>query len=148
MEDWPDYARCLRDRIEECKLGFPGIRSEHLTVTKLNLITEGQIFILDRSLFDYPKRLSDEAPIMYRKTSEGWLIEGIGQGLDLVRDPDRVKFRWMDMKEEIDAPNDQVILRVDCRPDLITGGPGYYYFYKAFRDNRWPTRPGLDKYEN
>lgn len=139
-EDWPDAVRAMKDRLWEMKLGFPGIGDDHLSLVEFRTLGTGDLFIWDLYI-ESQRRFGDEAPIMFQILDSGRCrIEGIGAGLDLQRDPDREKYRWMD---EIPTPtigSKDLVWKVNVRPDLITGGPGYYYFYKSYRDNRWPTR--------
>ena len=65
------------------------------------------------------------------------LYEGIGIGLDL-DDPDRRMYRYKDIIPVLpfnDINGNSLCIRINVRPDL-TGGPGYYYFYKSYRDFR------------
>ena len=81
--------------------------------------------------------IGDEAPIMFRSLDRDiGYIEGIGCGIDSKRDPFRNKFKWQDIVvlPKIDA--NSLVLRVDARPTL-NGGPGYYYFFKSYRDFRY-----------
>lgn len=135
--DWPDMVNYINNRINYIKNGFPGIRNNHLSLVEFSKIKLNDIFIFDK----YINLISggDEAPLMLKKLSSNkYLIEGIGLGVDSIRDPNRLNYRWKDIIEynNILNPND-LVLRVDVRPDPITGGPGYYYFYKSYRDYRY-----------
>ena len=137
-EDWPEQVIEMKKRLLECKLGFPGVNNDVISLVTFDKLHEGDIFIWDMYL-ECKARIGDEAPLMLQILGEGKVrIEGIGQGVDSKRDPDRIKYRWMDI---IDLPYDSkpcdLVLRVDARPDLITGGPMYYYIYKAPRDQRY-----------
>lgn len=131
---WPEQVWRMKERLEHVKSGFPGIRNNHLDLIEFRYIKEGDIFIHDRYL---EGGSGDEAPIMYRIT-EPWTaeIEGIGIGQDSRRDPDRTKIRVWDTVGlgEILNPGD-LVLRVNVRP-TENGGPGYYYFFKSYRDFR------------
>lgn len=132
--DWPDKVNYMRLRLDEIKLGFPGIRNDHLSLVEWKDIVEGDIFIYDSNIED--KVRPTEAPIMFRKLPENNLyIEGIGCGLDLERDPYRLKYRWKDTIKSPGFSDNQLVYRVDVRP-TINGGPGYYYFFKSYRDFR------------
>ena len=67
------------------------------------------------------------------------VIFGIGSGMDSIRDPDRIKFRYGDKINFIDVLNipieTTIVYRVDVRPNEY-GGAGYYYFERAYRDQR------------
>lgn len=132
--DWPDYVIAMKERGKEMRLGFPGIRNDHLSLIPYNLIEPGEIFIYD----PYVESLTrgDEAPMMLKALgNQQFYIMGIGCGTDLIRDPDRIKFRYGDTIYFPTIPPDFLISRVDVRPTL-NGGPGYYYFYKSYRDFR------------
>ena len=134
--DWPRYVRAFLDRLDEIKLGFPGLGNDHLTIAKYGTIREGDYFIFDECICDLT-RSNDNAPILYRAVKDKKaVIEGIGCGLDSTRDPDRIKLRWKDVVNLPSASPEFPVLRVDVRPTL-NGGPAYYYFYKAYRDNRY-----------
>lgn len=135
-ENWPEQTRIMKERLKEMKLGFPGLGNDHLSLVRVSDLKLGDIFIYDPCVES--KERTDEAPIMFRIIdSDGYCyIEGIGQGLDSLRDPERIKFRW---KEEVPFPpisNDFLVYRVDVRP-TSNGGPGYYYFFKSYRDFRY-----------
>lgn len=134
--DWPEYVIQAKKRLHEAKLGFPGIGNNHISLVKLNQLEVDDIFIWDLHI-ESLVRCTDEAPLALRKLNNKgkYLIEGIGVGIDSVRDPDRTKFRWMD-EVVIDIGPEQYVWRIDVRPDLIKGGPGYYYFYRSYRDFR------------
>jgi len=137
-DEWPLYVRELSERIREMKLGFTGINDDAISLVDFDTIKEGDMFVWDTCLKDTGRRHNDEAPLMLKKLENGKaLIEGIGCGVDSVRDPDRIKYRWRNI---IDMPNiekDDLVVRLDSRPDVITGGSVYYWFYKAFRDSRY-----------
>ena len=46
--DWPRYVRAFLDRLDEIKLGFPGLGNDHLTIAKYGTIREGDYFIIRR----------------------------------------------------------------------------------------------------
>lgn len=138
--DWPLLVRSMISRIGEMKLGFPGLGNNHLELVEYDQIKVGDLFIWD----DYLESANREdlAPLMLKKLEDSKaLIEGIGKGFDFNRDPDRVLLRWRDIIDLPDYPKKSLVCRVIIKPDLLTGGPGYYYFYKSYRDMRWPTRP-------
>ena len=133
--DWPEQVNLVKQRLQEVKLGFPGIRNEHLSLVKYSTIKPGDIFIYDQYLES--KTRGDEAPMMLKWLDQDkYYIEGIGCGVDSKRDPDRINYRWKDIIScKSGFPGPALVLRVDVRPTL-NGGPGYYYFFKAYRDNR------------
>lgn len=134
--DWPDLVNLMNTRLGEMKLGFPGIGNDHISLSEFSLIRPGDIFIYDK-YFISPIR-KDEAPIMLRCIDKDtFYIEGIGCGVDSVRDPDRVFLRYGSMiKNNIVMIGEQdPVFNVDVRPTL-EGGPGYYYFFKSYRDFR------------
>lgn len=136
-EDWPERVIEMNKRLGELKLGFPGIGNDHMSLVTYDSLNLGDLFILDDHLLDLGGRSGDEAPILYLKvTDSNAVIEGIGCGIDSVRDPERLKYRWKDVVELPKIPGNTLVLRVDVRPDL-NGGPGYYYFYKSYRDWRY-----------
>lgn len=139
--DWPLLVNQFKDRLREMKLGFPGIGDDHLSIVRFDNIRVDDIFIFDPYI--ETSAHGDLAPIMFRCMSMNldldgfYRIEGIGRGFDLTRDPDRINYRWGDEKYIPKlAPNDFPVLRVDVRPTL-NGGPGYYYFFKSYRDFRY-----------
>ena len=137
-EDWPDQVKLMRKRILECKLGFPGLGDDHLTLLPINKINfEKDIWIYDPFL--ETERTKDWAPVMLSPCSQypgKFRVEGIGNLMDLDRDPDRILIRWRDI---VDLPpiesQEMLAIKVDVRPTL-TGGPGYYYFFRSLRDLR------------
>lgn len=133
-EDWPEPVIAMKERLREMRLGFPGIRGDHLTLTTFNTIEPGEIFIWDPYLECMGR--GDEAPMMLRMIApDRYYIVGIGCGTDITRDPDRIRFRYGDTINLPPFPPDFLTCRVDVRPTL-NGGPGYYYFYKSYRDYR------------
>lgn len=134
-EDWPEIVIQMKERLNEIKLGFPGLGNDHLSLIPFSQVKVGDWFIWDLYLESY-SRLGDEAPLFLNYFGEGKArIEGIGCGIDSKRDPDRLKFRWMDIIDLPEISGDTLVLRVDVRPTL-NGGPGYYYFYRSYRDFR------------
>ena len=133
---WPDQVNLMKSRMNDMKLGFPGIGNDHLSLIEFKDVREGDIFIYDPYI-ESGTNSGDEAPIMLKVLEDNkCYIEGIGCGLDSIRDPERIKFRWRDI---IDMPNIEgnfLVFRVDPKPTL-NGGPGYYYFYKSYRDFRY-----------
>lgn len=135
--DWPEYVRAMIKRLEEIKLGFQGIGNNHLSLVTYDEIKDGEYFIWDIYI-DSLERTGDEAPILFQKLSnEKGLIDGIGIGIDSKRDPDRIKYRWRDIVDLPPIKSDDLVYRFDARPDIMTGGPGYYFMAKAYRDNRY-----------
>lgn len=133
-EDWPERVITMKERLREMRLGFPGIRNEHLSLVPFNTIEPGEIFIWDNYLEG--KKRGDEAPIMLRvEDMNVYYIMGIGCGTDTRRDPDRLFFRYGNVIKLPPFAPDFLVCRVDVRPTL-NGGPGYYYFYKSYRDYR------------
>lgn len=134
--DWPDIVVGMKDRLREMKLGFPGIGNNHISLVEVGTLRPGDIFIYDSCLEDWRGRHNDEAPVMMR-ILPGWnvKIEGIGCGVDSIRDPDRLLIRWGDIKPFPELSGDTLVWRVDVRPSLGSG-PSYYYFFKSYRDFR------------
>ncbi len=135
--DWIYEVRRLKDRLDEMKLGFPGIRNDHLSLVSLDSLVVGDIFIVD-PIFINASYFSDREwfiPKMYRVLGDGkFEILGIGCGKDNC-DPDRTIYRYRDIVSYHDFPHVSQVFLVQCRPKL-TGGSGYYYFYKSYRDLR------------
>lgn len=137
LHDWIDKVISMKERLREMKLGFPGIGNSHISLSTIQEINLGDIFIVDPYLMSNCR--GELAPIMYKSLGqEGYLIEGIGCGFDLSRDPDRTKYRWNDIIQEFpeNIPSNYPIIKVDVRP-TSNGGPGYYYFFKSYRDFRY-----------
>ena len=138
LYDWPDVVVAMKSRLEEIKLGFTGIRNDHLSLINFNQLKQDDLFIVDSYFgIDFTGPF-DEAPIMLHWLENNkYQIEGIGCGLDSIRDPDRIKFRWKDI---IDCPNllpeNHLVFRFDARPDQFCGGAAHYAVYKAYKDNR------------
>jgi hypothetical protein len=133
--DWPDIVIAMKQRMIEMKLGFPGIGNDHMSLVPFSTIEKDQLFIWDPYVESMTR--GDEAPILFKNLGDGKArIEGIGCGIDSVRDPDRTKLRWMDIVDMPQLPDDFLVFRVDVRPTL-NGGPGYYYFFKSYRDFRY-----------
>ena len=136
-KDWPDRVIEFNKRLLEMKLGFPGLGNDHLSLVWYDTIKVGDLFIIDDHLLDMGGRKGDEAPVMYKKfTNTDAIIEGIGCGIDSKRDPERLKYRWKDIVELPKLPDKTLVVKVDVNPDL-NGGPGYYYFFKSYRDWRY-----------
>lgn len=140
-ENWPVYSRILFNRIKECLQGFPGLGFDDVSLmtTTTFLSTKYDRWIEDKELMNWTgERVTDVAPTMYRKfTNIGVIIDGIGCQKDLSRDPERIKYRWRDLVENpLNTYHPyELLLVVTCNPRK-DGGPGYYYFYKAYRDRR------------
>lgn len=133
--DWPEIVRNMKNRIWELKLGFPGIENNHLSIVPFSEIVRGDMFIWD--IFLESRERGDEAPILFKVQEDGnYLIEGIGCGYDLHRDPRRTNYRWRDIVSPPEISGNSLVCRVDVRPTM-DGGPGYYYFYKSYRDFRY-----------
>lgn len=131
---WPEQVIKMKERMTNMKLGFPGIGNDHLSLVEFRTIKKDDVFIYDPYV-ELGDGVGDEAPIMFRDLgNKQCYIEGIGCGIDSLRDPDR-KLRWMDIVNKPELPKDFLVFRVDVRPTL-NGGPGYYYFFKSFRDAR------------
>jgi hypothetical protein len=124
----------MNTRLREMKLGFPGIGNSHLSLVEFSSICSGDIFIYDQYLMSETR--DDEAPLMLKYLGDyTYFIEGIGCGVDSKRDPDRIILRYGGMVREDTILPTVPVLRVDVRPTL-GGGPGYYYFFKSYRDFR------------
>lgn len=137
--DWPDIVNFLKCRLEFIKSGFPGIRSNHLSLVRFKDIKIPLDAIVPGDVFIYDSMKDDDAPLMLETFSDYILILGIGSGMDSVRDPDRIKFRYgdhLDNLDKIGLNRNTLVYRVDVRPKFGIGGPGYYYFYTAYRDQR------------
>lgn len=133
--DWPEQVNKMKLRLNEIKLGFPGIRNDHLSLIEIKDLIPGDIFIYDN--FIESDRIRDDAPIMLRfLENKNCYIEGIGCGLDSIRDPKRTLFKWKDEVSFPLVPYNFLVYRVDVRP-TENGGPGYYYFFKSYRDFRY-----------
>jgi hypothetical protein len=130
--DWPDHVCKLKARLNEIKQGFPGINNNHLSLINYGDAKIGDIIIVDLHLFC--ETTGDEAPLMLRLNETNCTIEGIGAGNDS-NDLDRILHRWQDSIPIPPLPKDFLVYRVDVRPTL-NGGPGYYYFFKSYRDFR------------
>ena len=134
--DWPEIVIQMKERMKEMKLGFPGIGNDHMSLITFSELQEGDLFIWDM-YSESMTRGGDEAPLLLVVLPDGKAkIEGIGCGIDSKRDPDRIKYRWMDV---IDMPKinpNHLVFKIDVRPSL-NGGPGYYYFFKSYRDFRY-----------
>lgn len=144
LYDWPDVVVAMKSRLEEIKLGFTGIRNDHLSLIDFCQVKPDDYFIVDSYFgIDFVGPF-DEAPIMLHwlvddKGNAGsqYQIEGIGCGLDSIRDPDRIKFRWKDIINcDNLLPENHLVFRFDARPRLVEGGKSHYFVYKAYRDNR------------
>lgn len=133
---WPDQVNLMKSRMTDMKLGFPGIGNDHLSLVEFKDIKIGDIFIYDPYV-ESGTNSGDEAPIMLKLINNSkCYVEGIGCGLDSKRDPDRTKLRWRDYIDLLNIPLNFLVFRVEPRPTL-NGGPGYYYFYKSYRDFRY-----------
>lgn len=140
--NWPDYSYNLLAKIKECLLGFPGISLNDVSLmTYEDININRDIWILDEDLSYWmsEERTGDSSPLMLSPDPQipgSLIVEGIGCLLDS-RDLDRKNIRWKDhYPDNYPMPFSQdVVLRVDCRP-TDNGGPGYYYFFKAYRDQR------------
>ena len=134
---WPDQVNLMKSRMMDMKLGFPGLGNDHLTLLEFQNIKVGDIFIYDPYV-ETGTNAGDEAPIMLKVLDEtgNCYIEGIGCGLDSQRDPDRIRFRWRDTISMPPIDPNFLVFKVEPRPTL-NGGPGYYYFFKSYRDFRY-----------
>lgn len=134
LYNWPDEVNLIKSNLERTKRGFPGIRNDHLSLLKFKDINIGDLFIFDTN---FDKLNFDEAPVMFKllENNLGY-VEGIGIGIDS-RDPYRVIYRWKDIVDlsMFQINNNSTIFKVDIKPSL-SGGPGYYYFFKSYRDFR------------
>ena len=132
---WPTQVNRMKSRLEWVRLGFPGIRNDHLSLIRFGDLKLGDLYIYDEYLergFGY----GDEAPLMLKWINPDQTeIVGIGQGEDSRRDPERVKLRWKDIIPAPQLDPDSLILLVNPSPTL-NGGSAYYYFFKSYRDLR------------
>jgi len=132
---WPEQVIKMKLRMTEMKLGFPGIGNDHLSLVEYKDIKKDDIFIYDPYV-ELGNNVGDEAPLMLRVLGNNkCYIEGIGCGIDSLRDPERLKFRWKDIIDLPNLPQNFLVFRVEPRPTL-NGGPAYYYFFKSYRDFR------------
>ena len=132
---WPEQVIKMKNRMMNMKLGFPGLGNDHLSLVEFKDITKDDVFIYDPYV-ELGDGVGDEAPIMFRSLGDNkYYIEGIGCGIDSVRAQFRNKLRWMDVINNPQIPDNFLVFRVDVRPTL-NGGPGYYYFFKSYRDGR------------
>lgn len=159
---WPILVRGFLNRLELVKFGFPGIRSDHMTlwVTPPDVSPETlpKIFIHDPAEISIPDYLnlqsilnasahrtvsnyqinivSSEPPVMYRNLGDGNL-EIIGFGFGVSRDPMMrlIPGDIVSISDSGVSPG-SILLSVDVRPHPIHGGPGYYYFWKSYHDYR------------
>lgn len=130
-KDWPEQVNYMLDRLETVKIGFPGISDKHLELIKYSDLEVGDKFIYDPCLIRF--NLDDDTPIMYSILENNELkIEGIGYGED-PRDKFRLK-KWKDIIQS-NFKQDTIVYKVIAKP-TETGGPGYYYFFKSYRDFR------------
>lgn len=130
---WPEQVMKMKDRMTEMKLGFPGLGNDHLSLIEYKDAKPGDIIIFDPSV-ESGNNTFDDAPIMLKLCEGGKsIVEGIGKGVDS-KDPYR-RVRWKDIITTPQIPESFLVFRVDVRPDL-NGGPGYYYFFKSYRDFR------------
>lgn len=132
-KDWPEYVNSMRFRFNKVKTGFPGINDDHVDLVSYSVLDIGDIFIYDSNIYGLDSNNTD-APMMLQILKGEFLILGIGNESDIDRDPDRIKFRVGDTIN-FNLNKDYPIYRVNVRPTK-EGGPGYYYFYKAYRDQR------------
>lgn len=132
--NWPDIVIAMKNRMTEMKLGFPGIGNNDITLVKFGSLNVGDLFIHDPYIIPSDV-IGDDAPIMYQILEDHRLyVEGIGKGDDS-RDPLRLKIRWRDILPPIYLDPGFPVFRVDSRPTM-NGGPAYYYFFKAYHDQR------------
>lgn len=140
-EYWPEWSYNTMKKIKECLVGFPGIGLNDVSLLLFKDLDLSQdIWIFDNELHYHgnEERIGDEAPLMLAPGPKpgNFIIEGIGAQFD-GGDIERKKKRWKDVFS-FSTPfptEDSMVLRIDCRP-TIHGGPGYYYFFKAYRDQR------------
>ena len=45
--DWPTVVNQFKSRLQEMKMGFPGIGDDHLSIVRFDNIQKGEIFIFD-----------------------------------------------------------------------------------------------------
>ena len=122
-EDWPELVQTFFMHLDKIKAGFPGIGNNDLSYIQFKDIKEEDYFIVD----DF------RTPVMYYKINDSlYRIEGIGEGP--YEEEGAAEIRWKNTVS-IDLPDYAYVYRVDCRP-TENGGPGYYYFFKSYRDFR------------
>jgi len=133
--DWPDFVMAMKNRMTDMKLGFPGIGNNDITLINFGSLVPGDLFIHDPYINVPNGVIYDDAPIMYQILEDHNLyVEGIGKGDDS-RDPLRINIRWRDVLPPISLDPSFPVFRVDSRPTM-NGGPAYYYFFKAYHDQR------------
>lgn len=150
--NWPELVNSMRFRLDEVKEGFPGIRSDHLELTNIkSIITKTdndfrksskkeiiEYFIYDPYVYGQPA-VDDYAPVMIKacirpNNDIKFSIFGIGKSLDL-SDPDR-NIKSLNKEIDLEDFNENLpVYKVTVRPD-VHGGPGYYYFFRAYKDQR------------
>jgi hypothetical protein len=133
---WPDQVNRMKSRLEWVRLGFPGISNDHLSIIRAENLKSRDLFIYDQHLekgFGY----GDEAPLMLRLLEDdtSCYVEGIGRGMDSLRDPSRLLIRWKDIIPCPKMKPGELVLKVNPNPSL-NGGSAYYYFFKSYRDFR------------
>lgn len=132
---WPEQVILMKERLEWVRLGFPGIRNDHLSLIKFSDLKIGDIYIYDQYL-EKGFGFGDEAPLMLKWINQDQTeIIGIGQGDDSMRDPERLKLRWKDIIPAPQLDPSVLVLLVNPNPTL-NGGSAYYYFFKSYRDLR------------
>lgn len=135
-EVWPDFVMKMKERMIDMKLGFPGIGNNDLTLLEYGKLGIGDLFIYDPYVEVPQGIVYDEAPVMLRILEDGLgYVEGIGKGDDSIRDPYRINIRWRDTVQLPPLNPEFLVFRVDSRPTM-NGGSAYYYFFKAYHDNR------------
>ena len=115
--NWPDQVNYMRLHLKKLLKGFPGIGQGHITLVKFRDIMEDDIYIYDPSIF----KVAVGTPIMI----QGSKILGIGMGT--------ATGKHLNDEINLTINPEEFVYRVDCRPK-ITGGAGYFYFYKSKRD--------------
>ena len=142
QDNWVDYVKFLQKQLLICKLGFPGIGDDDISIIRLDQVKPGIRLILDDNLDANCGRIdTDRAPILGQvkdfANTQGHVffeIEGIGSGTDFERDPNR-SLRWGQV-HEINLLDYPCLLSMDSKP-RPDGGPVYYYYNKHPRDSRW-----------
>ena len=139
--NWVDYVKYLKSQIKYIREGFKGISDTDLSIIGPDKIQCGMRIILDDNLdANCGTSSTDHAAILGKVISINGpkvdiVIDGIGQGFDFTRDPDRV-LRW-GYKYTINNINAyHMIIQLDSVPKS-DGGPIYYYYNKSTRDERY-----------
>lgn len=138
--NWVDYTRLLKNQIKFIREGFIGISDSDLFLLDPQKLEKGMRIIFDDNLDSNCGSCdTDHAAILGKvlhiiNDAVIIRIDGIGQGFDFTRDPDR-NLRWGDTLE-IDLSRYHLLIQLLSAPKT-DGGPVYYYYNKSTRDGRY-----------